>query len=454
MYAANDETSRGHAQRHLGVDVEKCFILTPTYHFVNPTFPKAPSYGPLYRDVDLAPDSPVKISAVSDPALPSVFRSPNVAVPVTPSQGSTLSSWDPENHQVPSARPASRILRSSKQVSSNLSVSAVSPTSHQSLTVPALAKRFANLVEDSGEKALDLAEAAAQLGVQQQCLHDIADILEGAGLIVKQGTKYVHCPVDRPTPSDNCRRVYSYPSSSDSDGVGRPPTLTTAATFPSSPCVAALKDELKNLVHQESQLDSFTRYVTGQLQQLRAEGCTNHSGSHRTGLALDTGNHLYLRHQDLVALPGYSSQTILGVRAPTGTTLEVPDPDTRVLPGVRRFEIHLSSRTAQQKNGRFEPITVDVIMPRVSMYHPRVPNRASRSYIHETHPAQRYLRYPSRNGECQPYMYGRSTNTSGLGPNIELIGHGSRKRPYTDLIHNQSSTKSVQATTSATPQRH
>jgi hypothetical protein len=442
MYAANDETSRGHSLRHLGMDVEKCFILTPTYHFVNPTFPQAPSYGPLSRDVDLAPDSPVKISAVSDPALPSVFRSTNVAVPVTPSQGSTLSSWDPENHKITSASSESRILRSSKQISSN----AHSPTSHHSLALPALAKRFVHLFEDSADKALDLAEAAAQLGVQQQCLDDIADILEGAGLIAKQGTKYVHCSVDRPPPSDNCRRVYSYPSSSDSDGVGRPPSLKKTATIPSSPCVAALKDELKNLVHQESQLDSYTSYITGQLERLRAEGSTSPSGTHHSGHALNTGNHLYLRHQDLIALPGYSSQTILGVRAPTGTTLEVPYPDTRVLPGVRRFEIHLSSRTVQQKNGRVDPITVDVIMPRVSMYHARAPNRTARSYIQETHPTQRYLRYPPRHGECEPYRYGRSTSTSCRGPHTELIGHGPRKRPYSDLMHHQSNTNPIQAT--------
>lgn len=53
----------------------------------------------------------------------------------------------------------------------------------------------------------------------------------------------------------------------------------------------------------------------------------------------------YLTHVDIRNVPCFTDDTLLAVKAPYGSTLEVPDPDEGMPPGRRRFEIQLSSRT-------------------------------------------------------------------------------------------------------------
>lgn len=60
----------------------------------------------------------------------------------------------------------------------------------------------------------------------------------------------------------------------------------------------------------------------------------------------------------------FSEDTLLAVKAPFGSTLEVPDPDEGMPPGRRRYEIQLTSRSG--------PIDVFLIQD-----HPAAPPTAS-----------------------------------------------------------------------------
>lgn len=53
----------------------------------------------------------------------------------------------------------------------------------------------------------------------------------------------------------------------------------------------------------------------------------------------------YLSHLDIRGIDCFKDDTLLAVKAPYGSTLEVPDPDEGMSSGERRYEIQLNSRS-------------------------------------------------------------------------------------------------------------
>ena len=53
---------------------------------------------------------------------------------------------------------------------------------------------------------------------------------------------------------------------------------------------------------------------------------------------------IILPHPPTICLSCGPAETILALRAPSGTTLEVPDPDEGLAAGQRRFQIFLRSQ--------------------------------------------------------------------------------------------------------------
>ena len=54
-----------------------------------------------------------------------------------------------------------------------------------------LTNRFTTLLRSSPDGIIDLNDAAAQLSVQKRRIYDITNVLEGIGLIEKQGKNHV-----------------------------------------------------------------------------------------------------------------------------------------------------------------------------------------------------------------------------------------------------------------------
>lgn len=52
---------------------------------------------------------------------------------------------------------------------------------------------------------------------------------------------------------------------------------------------------------------------------------------------------MYLHQRDISGLACYQQNTVMAIRAPQGTTLEVPDPDEGMPEGERRYQIYLKS---------------------------------------------------------------------------------------------------------------
>ena len=240
-----------------------------------------------------------------------------------------------------------------------------------------LTRNFVQLLEKSctstEDTSLDISEAAKQLGASEQCLTEIASILEGVGLITKLGNdKYASACHMVPSGAEHnedghlrrsssssrtmntTKRQYAKlapagsSGSDESDGVsaiGRPPKLQKTVSTEFSPCYAALQDMCDHLAKEEDYLDTCIDYVSKEICSFKT----------RTA----NGSFLYTSYDDLTSLHGFTYDTILGIKAPKGTILEVPDPDDiaygnysgangtarTLLPGMRRYEIHLTSRT-------------------------------------------------------------------------------------------------------------
>lgn len=94
--------------------------------------------------------------------------------------------------------------------------------------------------------------------------------------------------------------------------------------------VQRLKDELREAKRHETLLDLHTASLQESLRRMAEDESTKQLA--------------YLTHVDIRNIPCFTEDTLLAVKAPYGSTLEVPDPDEGMPPGRRRYEVQLSSR--------------------------------------------------------------------------------------------------------------
>lgn len=90
-----------------------------------------------------------------------------------------------------------------------------------------------------------------------------------------------------------------------------------------------MRDEVAKLAQQEMALDERIRQAQLNIKRL-SDDPTNQQ------LA-------FITYEDLVNLPCFQGDTLIAIKAPSGTRLEVPDPDEGMPPGQRRYQIFLKS---------------------------------------------------------------------------------------------------------------
>ncbi|XP_011088951.1 transcription factor E2FB [Sesamum indicum] len=163
-----------------------------------------------------------------------------------------------------------------------------------------LTKRFINLIKLAEDGILDLNKAADTLEVQKRRIYDITNVLEGIGLIEKKLKNRIQWKgVDVLKPGE------------DDDSL------------------SALQDEIENLNMEEHRLDECIREMQEKLR----------------GLSEDENNQkwLFVTEEDIKNLPCFQNETLIAIKAPHGTTLEVPYPNESVDYPQRRFGIVLRS---------------------------------------------------------------------------------------------------------------
>ncbi|XVE96321.1 hypothetical protein REPUB_Repub02eG0211400 [Reevesia pubescens] len=163
-----------------------------------------------------------------------------------------------------------------------------------------LTKKFINLIKHAEDGILDLNKAAETLEVQKRRIYDITNVLEGIGLIEKKLKNRIHWKgVDA-----------SRPGEADGD-------------------VSILQAEIENLSMEERKLDDQIREMQERLRDL-SENENNQ-------------RWLFVNEEDIKALPCFQNETLIAIKAPHGTTLEVPDPDEAVDISQGRYRVILRS---------------------------------------------------------------------------------------------------------------
>lgn len=146
-----------------------------------------------------------------------------------------------------------------------------------------LTKKFVNLIAESPDGVLDLNWATEVLEVQKRRIYDITNVLEGVQLIRKKS-------------KNNIQWLVGDVFEGGSGGGHR---------------ASALRKQLSQLERAERSLDEQIHSSTVQLKQL-----TEDKDSQRLG---------YVTYQDMRSIPSLREETVIAVKAPAQTKLEVPD---------------------------------------------------------------------------------------------------------------------------------
>lgn len=172
------------------------------------------------------------------------------------------------------------------------------PSRHEK-SLGLLTTKFVTLLQEAKDGVLDLKAAADTLAVRQKRrIYDITNVLEGIGLIEKKSKNSIQWK-----------------------GVG--PGCNTREIADK---LIDLKAELDDLALRENELDQQRVWVQQSIKNVTDD-------SNNSPMA-------YIRHEDLCG--AFKGDTLLAIRAPIGTQLEVPIPES-VLNGQRKYQIRLKS---------------------------------------------------------------------------------------------------------------
>ncbi|XP_060948768.1 transcription factor E2F3 [Limanda limanda] len=147
-----------------------------------------------------------------------------------------------------------------------------------------LTRRFLELLNKSSNGVIDLNSVALQLNVAKRRIYDITNVLEGIQLIRKKAKNHIEwmcAPISRKD-----------------------------------------AEEMRALTEQEMKLDEAIEICMCKVQQMWAHG--------------NNQRFAYVTHEDVQLIPSLKEQTVIMIKAPPETKLEVPHPE-------ERLQVHLRS---------------------------------------------------------------------------------------------------------------
>jgi transcription factor E2F3 len=167
-----------------------------------------------------------------------------------------------------------------------------------------LTRKFISLAEEAQDKTIDLNTAAAQLKVQKRRIYDITNVLEGIDLVDKK--------------SKNLMQWKGGPISDEVPEIDE-----------DKEALNEMRLQVRLLAEEEQNIDQLILNKQAELKYMVESSETNKFN--------------YVTYADIRTLPEMDDQTIIGIKAPPGTRLEVPDPDEKMADGRRRFQIFLKA---------------------------------------------------------------------------------------------------------------
>ena len=243
---------------------------------------------------------------------------------------------------------------------------------------------YIGMKAEGGEGTLDLNAAAKELQVQKRRIYDITNVLEGIGLIEKRTKNHIAWVGDRAA----CQLTNSNSSNKSSTSItimgknspGRGGVSDPAALSPPQiirhmdgppPHLGGLdaissaiihRGQEKSLAHdvdtlksEEKELDRYIAYMSSLVKSYSqspngtSSGKDGKDGSNTSSGGAKQGNPwMYITKDELTSLSSLCEDTIIAVRAPDGTMLDVPDPDEGMRPGTRKFQMFLKSPNGEK----------------------------------------------------------------------------------------------------------
>ena len=105
-----------------------------------------------------------------------------------------------------------------------------------------------------------------------------------------------------------------------------------------------LRQSIADLRQEELKYDQHIKMVNQSIRRLYEEEAFDKD-------SLD--NFCYVTHDDMRREESFADQSVMAIKAPPGTTLEVPDPDEGMPVGKRRFQVFLKSTGRKSCNLQF-----------------------------------------------------------------------------------------------------
>ncbi|KAJ1384548.1 Winged helix-like DNA-binding domain superfamily, partial [Sesbania bispinosa] len=243
---------------------------------------------------DFEADSGDRMTLASTEAANSLFQTPISGKTRKSSKASRLTKCNRFGPKTPGSNIGESILVAKWQLGSS-SGNNLTPAGQcrYDSSLGLLTKKFINLIKQAEDGILDLNKAADTLEVQKRRIYDITNVLEGIGLIekkLKNRIQWKGLDVSRPGEADA---------------------------------------EVENLTIEEHRLDEQTREVQERLRDLSEDQ--------------NNQKYLFVTEEDIKSLPCFKDETLIAIKAPHCTTLEVPDPDEAVDYPQRRYRMVLRS---------------------------------------------------------------------------------------------------------------
>ena len=374
MYAAdgNDGSPPQHSfQRKQSMNkTVKCFILTPSVHYVNPSFTQMFANKPCLTTSQTSSPSSKRSLSPNEYLDKPLFHSPSQISVDLRSLPSSISSTPmhvftpPHQHlseATPSPESGSFYRRSPPQRERVGTPSSLGQSRYDS-SLGLLTKKFVHILRSTPDNKLDLNTAVKELGVQKRRIYDITNVLEGIGLLRKEGKNHVSWNIE---PDVDLSRDTS------AQGEYRGAAKSKVGEIAPEAKAQYLKVALDAARGEEQQLDRFLEILTEQSAPFTTgrQGVVLEKGRGRSSPSSADAAHknMYIRYSDITGLSMYDDDTIIGIKAPVGTNLEVPDPDQGNRPGLRKYQMYLNSSKASagSKPGDGGPISVYLIRPLV-----------------------------------------------------------------------------------------
>ncbi|KAE9456967.1 hypothetical protein C3L33_11142, partial [Rhododendron williamsianum] len=187
-----------------------------------------------------------------------------------------------------------------------------------------LTKKFIKLIKEASDGTLDLNKTADLLAVQKRRIYDITNVLEGIGLIEKTTKNHIRWKDYEMLARGE---VENQINALKVGLIGSPDQEISMVFFYNSKLILyfSWQAEVESLYAEECRLDDCIRLLTGQWQRYSLS--------------------LFLTEEDIVSLPCFKNQTLIAIKAPHGSSLEVPDPDEDISYPEKQFRLIVRSTT-------------------------------------------------------------------------------------------------------------